>query len=102
MTPVAVADPPSTGQAEKDVVRQAIDRLRLAADATKRQCEREKDALKFQVPEEQWTEEARNARKGQTVGGVTIPARPILSISKLDQPIQIELNKERDAHLGVK
>jgi hypothetical protein len=83
------------------VVEQAIERLKLAAEAEQKQREREKEALKFQVPEFQWTAAARNDRKGQTIGGVSVAERPTLSIPKLDQPIQIELNKERDAHLGV-
>jgi Phage P22-like portal protein len=83
------------------VVEQAIERLKLAAEAEREQRGREKEDLSFQVPECQWTEEAKAMRKGQLIGGVTLPGRPTLSIPKLDQPVQLVLNQEKGAHLGV-
>src|SRR6185295_18012561 len=43
----------------------------------------------------------RDSRKGATIAGVTLPERPMLSIPSLDQPIQLVLNQEKAAHLGV-
>lgn len=71
----------------------------MEADADQRQ--REELALRFQVGSLQWDDASRNARAGGFEGGVAVPARPTLSISKLDQPIQIVLNQARNARLGV-
>lgn len=79
----------------------ALKRFKLADDARTHQIQREIDALRFQVPELQWPDEVKQARASATVQGVPIPARPMLSIPTLDQPIQIILNTERQAHLGV-
>lgn len=87
------------------VVQEALDRYKLSLDADDKQRKREIDALEFQVPEKQWPEEAINARAGQTYSSgnitMTVPARPRLSIPKLDQPIQLVLNQEKAAHLGI-
>lgn len=83
------------------IVTQAVERLKLATEAEKEQRLREKEDLSFQVPEKQWTPEARQSRSAQQVNGVTLPARPMLAIPKLDQPVQLVLNQEKAAHLGV-
>lgn len=80
-----------------DLLQTARDRFKLAKEATQKQYERELEDLKFQVPEEQWTEEARRAR----VGDEYSPGRPTLSISKIDQPLQLVLNEAKNARLGV-
>lgn len=72
-------------------------RFRLVASAESRQREREREDLRFQVPELQWDADARAARMG-TQGD---PPRPMLSVSKLDQPIRAVTNQERNAHLGI-
>jgi hypothetical protein len=76
-------------------------RFKLAQETEEKQREREKDDLRFQIPEEQWDEGARRQRQGDSIDGVPTPARPILSISKIDQPIQLVLNQERAARLGI-
>jgi hypothetical protein len=83
------------------IIEQALDRFKVGSEAARAQRDRETEALKFQVPSEQWPKEARDQRNGGTIGGVPLPARPMLSIPKLDQPIQLELNKAKSAHLGV-
>ena len=75
--------------------------FKLATEANAKQAQREQDDLRFQVPEFQWDEAARRQRAGDTVNGVPTPARPILSISKIDQPIQLIMNQARSARLGV-
>ena len=79
----------------------ALRHYKLASDAYEKQYKREVEDLRFQVPEYQWDEASRNAREGTQGGGNPIPPRPILSIPKLDQPIQLVLNQERAAQLGV-
>lgn len=84
-----------------EVLEKAKKRFRAALEAWQKQAAREKDDLSFQAPEKQWDEGARRQRLGMSIDGVPTPARPVLSISKLDQPIQMVLNQERAAHLGV-
>jgi hypothetical protein len=93
--------PEDKPQSETKLLDTAKKRFKLAQETMSKQREREKDDLRFQVPEEQWDESARRQRLGQAVDGVPTPARPVLSISKIDQPIQLVLNQERSARLGV-
>lgn len=79
----------------------ALTRLKASIDYFGKQRIRERDDLAFQVPELQWEPGARASRDADIVNGVAIPARPMISIPKLDQPIQLILNQERSAHLGV-
>src|SRR3989304_3989843 len=83
------------------LLAQAKRHRKLAEAAWSPQRARERDDLRFQVPEEQWTEDAKKARAPSWDGGVPIPARPMLSISRIAQPIQMVLNQERAAPLGV-
>jgi hypothetical protein len=65
--------------------------FKFATEAEEAQREREREDLRFQVPEFQWTDQAKKDREG----------RPTLSINKLDQPRQLILNQMRAADLGV-
>ena len=87
---------------DTDVVKEAIARLKLSKEAYAAQRTREESDLRFQVPENQWTDDALAQRAATRVGNVDLNARPHLSISKLDQPIQLIVNQQRTAHLGVK
>ena len=82
-------------------LQQALDRFKVGSDADVDQRNREVDALRFQVPELCWPTEVKDQRKPQLIGGVAIPQRPMLSIPSLDHPIQLVLNAEKAAHLGV-
>jgi len=84
-----------------DLVQEALDRFQICVQAEAQQRTREIDDLKFQVPELQWPAEVRDQRTAQTVNGIALAARPMLAIPKLDQPIQLVLNQEKAAHLGV-
>jgi len=75
--------------------------FKLAVDSEAKQRERERDDLAFQVPENQWDEEARKQRQGGIIGGQVVPPRPMLSISLLAQPIQLILNQAAQAKLGI-
>jgi hypothetical protein len=70
---------------------------KMVTDIGSGQREREREALNFQVSGNQWSADAKKERSGQE----GVPARPMLSISKLDQPIQLVLNQARAAQLGV-
>lgn len=83
------------------IIEQAIARAKLAKAAEATQREREIAALKFQVPALQWPDDVKNQRNGSTINGVQANARPMLSIPKIDQPIQLILNQEKAAHLGI-
>ncbi len=95
-------DAEKVSKQDKDEILERGKRLfKLSSEAFASQRKREKEDLEFQVPENQWSGEVRQARSGQMVGNITIPERPMLSINKLDQPIQLVLNQERAAKLGV-
>ena len=82
-------------------ITQALDRFRVGVDADDEQRRREVSALRFQVPALAWPDDVQEQRKPQIVGGVALPQRPMLSIPSLDQPIQLTLNAERAAKLGI-
>jgi hypothetical protein len=84
-----------------DGIKKALDRFKLGVDADSEQRTREIDALRFQVPELSWPNDVKEQRKPQLVGGVAIPQRPMLSIPTLDHPIQLTINAEKAAHLGI-
>lgn len=86
---------------EEEILEQAKVRFKASQEAEGKQRDREKDDLRFQVPDQQWDEAAKRQRLGFSIDGVPTPARPVLSISKIQQPIQMVLNQERGAHLGV-
>jgi len=87
--------------AQIDDLKQALDRFKIGSDADVDQRHREVDALRFQVPDLCWPTDVKDQRKPQLIGGVAIPQRPMLSIPSLDHPIQLVLNAEKAAHLGV-
>lgn len=82
-------------------VKAAREFCTLATEWRSKQLKRENEDLAFQVPDLQWTDAAKALFDGGMVGGFFSPPRPRLSISKIDQPIQLILNQERAAHLGV-
>ena len=86
---------------ETATIDEALERFRLSQSAYANQRAREHDDLEFQVPENQWDKAASKLRDASTANGLTTPARPKLSISKLDQPIQLIVNQQQRARLGV-
>ena len=85
----------------KGVLDEAERNYKLGRENYRKQLTKEKEDLKFQVPDLQWDDEAKRQRQGGQQGGVPVPARPCLSISKLDQPIQLVYNQMQGAQLGV-
>ena len=93
------------GKPEKskaDIAETALKRFKYVAEVWANQIKREQEDLRFQDPDEQWTPAARAERDGgRDVGGQLRPARPRISISKLNQPYQLIRNAQRQAKLGV-
>jgi len=87
--------------ADTQTLTDALTRFKASRDAYERQRQREQEDLAFQVPELQWDADSRRQREGTIIGNVAIPPRPTLSISKLDQPVQLVLNQQKSAQLGV-
>jgi portal protein len=81
----------SSAKAKDDKLKLIRERFKLCQETEAKQRDREGKVLRFQVPELQWEDQDRIARKG----------RPTLSISKLDQPRQLILNQMRNADLGI-
>jgi len=86
--------------AERSVVDEAKSRFDLVCSAENEQRKRELEDLEFDAGN-QWPDEVKAARGGQVVDGVPIPARPMLTINKLDQPIQLIINQQKNAKLGI-
>jgi len=80
---------------------EALERFKLSQEAYANQRKREIDDLEFQIPENQWPDAASKMRDSSSADGISTPARPKLSISKLDQPIQLIVNQQQRARLGI-
>lgn len=94
-----MSDQPKTS----DIVQEALDCFETWSAIEDKQRKREIEDLQFQVPELQWPTSVVDTRKAMVdkSTGLSLAARPMLSIPKLDQPIQLVLNQEKAAHLGV-
>jgi hypothetical protein len=80
---------------------EAASRFKLGLESTRKQRERERKALQFMDPAFQWDENAKQARQGMAQGGIAAPARPMLTVSKIEQPIQLVKNQFRESNLGI-
>jgi hypothetical protein len=81
----------------ENLLEEAQERFKLASEADDRQREQELEDLRFQVPELQWSEDAKATRRGDALS----PARPMLSITQIDAPVRLVRNQARSAKLGV-
>ena len=81
------------------IVTEAKARFAQAVDLVNDQMKRELDDLRFEF--DPWPEEVKKQRGGVTINGVPIPPRPMLTIPTLDQPVQLLINQQKAAHLGV-
>ena len=72
-------------------------RFKLVCAAEDAQRKREAAALRFRNPENQWSEEAKRERGGTTGS----PARPMPSVSLLNQPINLTQNQATNAKTGI-
>ena len=64
------------------------------------QRKEEEEALKFQDAEGAWPSEIRESRAGTTINNIPIPARPMISVATLDEPIALQQSYERTATLS--
>lgn len=83
-----------------DVLETAKQRFQLVCDAEREQRVAELDDLRFDAGD-QWPDDVKTARGGGVIDGVPIPARPMLTISKIDQPVQLIINAQKNARLGI-
>lgn len=79
------------------LLKELRDDFRVAADANEQQRRREQKDLAYVNPDFQWDEDAKAARQG----GEGIPGRPMLSVPKLNQPVNQIGNQMRTADLGI-
>lgn len=82
---------------DSPLLRELRDDFRVAADAQERQRKSEQADLAFVNPDFQWDEDAKAAREG----GDGVPGRPMLSVPKLNQPVNQIGNQMRTADLEV-
>ncbi len=82
----------------------AIARFKFVAETEADQRKRELAALRFQSGDH-WPEDAKISRAGLPAnsanGAPAVPARPMLVMRTIDQPIAIIVNQERQADLGI-
>jgi hypothetical protein len=82
----------------------ALAQFKFIAETETKQRERELEALRFQAGD-QWTADAKTARAGLPAnagsGSPAVPARPMLTMRTLDQPIAQVVNQEHDADLAI-
>lgn len=84
-----------------DSIAAALTWFKFSADAFQKQREREKEDLKCQTLDGMWPDDIKTARGRSAIGNMVIPARPMISIPTMDEPVQLVLNQQRSAHLGV-
>ena len=98
-------EPPSDAKPDPDkaLLSTALDRFKVAAEATSGQRKRELEALHF-VRGDQWLDEHKKARQGHAAGSgfPAVPARPCLTINKLIQPVDQLVTQQRQARLALK
>jgi hypothetical protein len=70
----------------------------LAVEASQRT--QEEESLAFQDASESWPQEVKAMRGAATVAGVPIPARPMISVATLDEPVALVESFERQANLA--
>jgi len=82
--------------------KQVRERYKQGVAVFKEQRKRELNALKFMVPDNQWTEQAKAQRNGGPgINGQAVPARPCLSVDKIGQPVQLVQNQFQNANMGI-
>jgi hypothetical protein len=86
---------------DDELLEQARRCYKIVSDTEYQQRQREREDLLFQMAENQWSDVAKRERSGGMQGGVMTPARPMLSISLLKQPMQLVYNQFTRARLGV-
>lgn len=89
------------GVAVDPVVADALDFFKLvSSESDTEQRALEESDLEFDAGE-QWPADVKASRAKQTIAGIDIPARPMLTIPKLNQPVSLVINQIKKAHLGI-
>src|SRR6267378_1103321 len=93
---------PEISKRDRDLLDLARKRFKQSAEADDEQRQRELDDLRF-FAGDQWSDEQLRARAGRNAqdGLPPVPARPILTINKVRQPVRQVLNDERGSDFGV-
>ena len=86
---------------DEDLLAQVRRCYKLVVDTEAQQRIREREDLLFQLPENQWSDAAKTERRGGNIDGIQYPARPMMSVSLLRQPMQLVYNQFTKARLGV-
>ncbi len=89
-------------QGDTDELKIMRDRFKLADESDQPQAQREKDDIAFEDGE-QWETSVQLARRGQQSvnGSDPMPARPMVVVNKLKEPVRQILNGERASDLGL-
>lgn len=90
-------------KSDEQRVKQIRDKFTLGVDADTKQRQREEEALRM-FALDQWPEEIARLRAAQPASGVGImatPARPMIVVDKLREPVNQIVNAERDSDLSV-
>ena len=93
-----------TAEQTREFLRIARERFKQAAEATAKQRQRELDDLAFYAGgDRQWEPEALQARKAQqaSAGMPPVPARPVVTINKVREPVHQVENEERRSDMGI-
>jgi hypothetical protein len=88
----------------QEFLRVARERFKQGQDATEKQRQRELADLAFYAGgDHQWSRDAIESRKGQNATGnlPPIPARPMITVNKVREPVHQILNQERQSDLAV-
>jgi hypothetical protein len=87
----------------KDSIADAIEWLKFTKEVFAAQRKRENEDLEFQTAAGAWPEDIRSQRGPQPAVGKlpSLPARPMLSVASMDEPVALVAAEERKAHLGV-
>ena len=87
---------------DTDVIAGILKRFKVAAEADEPQRELELQDLRFvDDPDGQWEPEQRKARQGGIEGGVSVSARPCLTINQIKPSIRQVANEAKNAKLAI-
>jgi hypothetical protein len=94
---------PRTSAEIRSSIEDAIEWLKFTQEVFGPQRKRENEDLEFQTAQGAWPADVRAQRGPQPAVGKlpALPARPMLSVATMDEPIALVSAEERKAHLGV-
>lgn len=81
-------------------IQAALDFAKWVLSIEDDQRQEEEQCLSFQDCEKAWPPEIREYRQATTINGVPVPARPMISVATLDEPLSLQASYERNATLS--